>query len=99
MSKLPSRRAEAIVGLIPEEAAKEITRRAHADQIDTRRMKLLIDQTVHPIVPLIRVLAEACDGDAGEYIHWGATTQDIMDTANVCKSKRRLKSSSDGWTR
>ena len=44
----------------------------------------------HPIVPVIRVLAEACDGDAGEYVHWGATTQDIMDTANVLQIRNAV---------
>ncbi len=82
--------AEAEVGLIPASAAAEIARRARADRLDTARIKQLIDQTVHPIVPLIRVLAEACDGDAGEYIHWGATTQDIMDTALVLQVKETI---------
>lgn len=84
-------RAEAAVGLIPGSAAKEIALRARAAELDTARIKHLIDQTVHPIVPLIRVLAEACDGDAGEYVHWGATTQDIMDTANVLQVKAAVE--------
>lgn len=83
-------RAEAAVGLIPAAAAEEIALRAQAAKMDTARIKQLIDQTVHPIVPLIRVLAEACDGDAGEYVHWGATTQDIMDTANVLQIKAAI---------
>jgi len=82
--------AEAEIGVIPAYAAEEITRRARADQLDTVRIKQLVDQTVHPIVPLIRVLKEACDGDAGEYIHWGATTQDIMDTAMVLQVKEAI---------
>ena len=82
--------AEAEIGVIPADAAEEITRRARADQLDTVRIKQLVDQTVHPIVPLIRVLKEACDGDAGEYIHWGATTQDIMDTAMVLQVKEAI---------
>ncbi|HZQ06103.1 MAG TPA: adenylosuccinate lyase [Anaerolineae bacterium] len=82
--------AEAELGVIPQAAALEITRKARAENLDTARIKKLIDQTVHPIVPLIRVLAEACEGDAGEYIHWGATTQDIMDTANVLQMKQAL---------
>jgi 3-carboxy-cis,cis-muconate cycloisomerase len=78
---------EAELGLIPAYAAAEIARRARAETLDTQRIKALIDQTVHPIVPLIRILAEACADDAGEYIHWGATTQDIMDTAIVLQLK------------
>ena len=79
--------AEAELGIIPAGAAQEIARCAVAGDLDISRMKHLIDQTVHPIVPLIRVLQEACSGDAGEYIHWGATTQDIMDTAMILQAK------------
>jgi len=82
--------AEAEIGLIPAYAAEEIIHCARAEALDTGRIKQLIDQTVHPIVPLIRVLAETCAGDAGEYIHWGATTQDIMDTANVLQLKEAI---------
>src|SRR5919108_6336547 len=72
--------SEAELGLIPVEAAAEVSRRARVDQLDLERMKHLVDETVHPLMPLIRVLQAACLGEAGEYIHWGATTQDIMDT-------------------
>ena len=82
--------AEADLGLIPSPAAAEIARRAVAGQLDWARLKQLIDQTVHPIVPLIKVLQQACEGDAGEYIHWGATTQDIMDTAVILQLKEAL---------
>jgi adenylosuccinate lyase len=50
-------------------------------------MKREVDHTLHPIVPLIRAFKAMCDGDAGEYIHWGATTQDVMDTAVVLQLK------------
>ncbi|MGW8250734.1 MAG: adenylosuccinate lyase, partial [Anaerolineales bacterium] len=79
--------AQAELGIIPQGAAEEIARSARADQIDTHRMKELVDQTVHPIVPLIRVFKDACQGEAGEYIHWGATTQDIMDTGMALQIK------------
>lgn len=78
---------QAELGIIPRDAAEEIARSARAEGLDSDRLKLLIDQTVHPIVPLIRVLKDACQGEAGEYIHWGATTQDIMDTALVLQIK------------
>ena len=42
-----------------------------------------IASTTHPLVPAIRALAALCDGDAGEYVHYGATTQDVMDTGLV----------------
>ena len=82
--------AEAEIGLVPVYAADEISRRARAEKLDTEHIKLLVDQTVHPIVPLIRVLQKACAGDAGEYIHWGATTQDITDTGMVLQIKQAI---------
>ena len=82
--------AEAEIGIIPMYASDEISRRARGETLDIVRIKLLVDQTVHPIVPLIRVLQEACDGDAGEYIHWGATTQDITDTGMVLQIKQAI---------
>jgi 3-carboxy-cis,cis-muconate cycloisomerase len=79
--------AEAEIGVIPQEAAEEIARKGKAELIDTGWMKREIDRTLHPIVPLIRAFKAVCEGDAGEYIHWGATTQDIMDTAVVLQIK------------
>ena len=79
--------AEAEIGVIPRQAAEEIARKGRAELIDTAWMKSEIDYTLHPIVPLIRAFKAICDGDAGEYIHWGATTQDIMDTALVLQLK------------
>jgi 3-carboxy-cis,cis-muconate cycloisomerase len=91
--------AEAELGIVPGEAAREIARAARAETLDSNRLKLLVDQTVHPIVPLIRVLKDACQGDAGEYIHWGATTQDIMDTAMVLQVKEAQAILSDRTAR
>jgi adenylosuccinate lyase len=75
--------AEADLGIVPQAAADEIARQARAENIDADWMKREIDHTLHPIVPLIRALKAVCSREAGEWIHWGATTQDIMDTALV----------------
>ena len=76
-------RGQARAGLIPEAAAEEITRRARAEMMDTESIKRGIDKTVHPLVSVVWQLAECCAGDAGGYVHWGATTQDVMDTAII----------------
>lgn len=83
-------KAEAEIGVIPPAAAEEIARKGRAELIDTIYMKQQVDHTLHPIVPLIRAFKNVCEGDAGEYIHWGATTQDIMDTALVLQIKDAL---------
>ena len=83
-------RAEAAVGLIPKEAADEITRKAQAQLMDTTKIKDGIDKTIHPLVSMIWQLSEICDGNAGKYVHWGATTQDVMDTALILQIKDAL---------
>lgn len=80
-------KAEAQLGVIPRYAADEITRKAHIRYLDIAEIKKGIDITHHYIVPTIRALQAVCEGDAGEYIHWGATTQDIMDTGFVLQLK------------
>lgn len=71
------------LGIIPAQAAFEIIKKAKAELLDFQEMKKQIDKTGHPIVPLLRVLKAVCEGNAGEYVHWGATTQDIMDTGMI----------------
>ncbi len=80
-------RAEASVGLVPADAATEITRKAQASLMDTGAIKKGVDKTVHPLVSVIWQLSEHCEGEAGKYVHWGATTQDAMDTAIVLQLK------------
>lgn len=80
-------RAEAKVGLIPIKAADEITRKAQAQLMNTTKIKEGIDKTIHPLVSMIWQLSELCEGDAGKYVHWGATTQDVMDTALILQIK------------
>jgi 3-carboxy-cis,cis-muconate cycloisomerase len=81
-------RAEARLGIIPHEAAREISQKALARHLDMAQLQRQIQVTGQIIVPLVRVLAAACEGDAGQYVHWGATTQDIMDTGVVLQLRQ-----------
>jgi 3-carboxy-cis,cis-muconate cycloisomerase len=76
-------RTQANLGIIPEEAAVEIKRRADVEIIDFESLRQGTNLVGYPILPLIRQLAGKCEGEAGRFVHWGATTQDIMDTGNV----------------
>ena len=76
-------RAEAKLGIIPKKHAREITRKARVELIDMEEMKRQLFHTHHPIMALIRGFQKACSPQAWEFIHWGATTQDIMDTGAV----------------
>ena len=80
-------RAEAQVGLIPAEAAAEISRKARVELLDIEAIRQGITTTTHELVPLVRQLAALCEGEAGRYVHWGATTQDITDTGLMLQVK------------
>ena len=82
-------RAEASVGVIPKDAAAAIARKARAEAIDVAKLKAETDLVGYPIVGVVHQLAALC-GEAGRYLHWGATTQDIMDTATVLQIRDAL---------
>ena len=82
--------AEARVGVIPKDAAAAIKKLARADAIDVAKLKAETDLVGYPIVGVVHQLAKQC-GDAGRYVHWGATTQDIMDTATVLQIRAALE--------
>lgn len=71
------------VGNIPKGAADEITRKASINYVKVERVKEIELETRHDIMAVTRALAEVCSGDAGKYIHLGATSYDIVDTANA----------------
>jgi len=83
-------KAEARVGVIPAEAADEIARRADAGALDVELLRKETDLVGYPILPVVHQLVKQC-GDAGRYVHWGATTQDIMDTAVVLQMRDALR--------
>ena len=82
-------RAEARCGVIPVEAAEVIARESKLEKIDFDHMRRETDIVGYPILPLVHQLVDMC-GEAGRYVHWGATTQDIMDTANVLQIRDAL---------
>ena len=81
--------AEAEVGVIPSSAAQRIGQEARAELYDLEALRHGIAESQHPLVPLIRALATRC-GEDGAYVHWGATTQDIMDTGMVLQVRAAL---------
>ena len=82
-------RAQGRCGVIPAEAAHEIAQRCSLDALDFELLRKETDIVGYPILPLVHQLVKQC-GDAGRYIHWGATTQDIMDTATVLQLRDAL---------
>lgn len=80
-------RSEAKLGIIPREAAEEITKKSKVENMNLESMGKEITEISHPIVPMVRQLTDVCENGYGQYVHWGATTQDIMDSANVLQLK------------
>jgi adenylosuccinate lyase/3-carboxy-cis,cis-muconate cycloisomerase len=81
--------AEAEVGVIPSGAAARIAAEADASLYDLDELRAGIEESDHPLVPLVRALVARC-GDAGRYVHWGATTQDVIDTGAVLQIRAVL---------
>ena len=76
-------RAHAKVGNIPKSAADEISKKASTKYVKVERVTKIEAETKHDIMAITRALAEQCSGDAGKYIHLGATSYDIVDSANA----------------
>ncbi|MGF7117546.1 adenylosuccinate lyase [Methanobacterium oryzae] len=74
-------KAEAEINLIPKEAAEEISSKASTKYVTVERVAEIEKETNHDIASIVKALAEVCDGDAGEYVHFGATSNDIIDTS------------------
>ena len=81
-------RAQAELGIIPQYAADEITRKARFENLNMDNIRQGLERTGHPLVPMVWELDRICEGDAGGYIHWGATTQNIRQTGQLQNVRR-----------
>lgn len=75
-------RVQGDMGMIPDWAAARITQVAQLDVIGHDALVADITRTMAPVLSLTRLLARAA-GDAGDYVHWGATTQNVMQTGRI----------------
>ncbi len=81
--------AQGRAGVIPKEHADTIAAKAPQVALDRAQLKEEAENVGYPILGLVRQLSAAV-GEAGRYVHWGATTQDIMDTAVVLQVRDGL---------
>ena len=81
-------KAQASQGIIPVWAASKIEESAKIELLDLDRIHDGLDKTGHPLVPIIWELDRVCGEEAGGYIHWGATTQNITQTGKLLVVKR-----------
>lgn len=82
---------QASLGIIPGEASEAIAQGAAALRVDQSRLQAGIERGGVPTIDLIQQLREQVGGEAAAYVHWGATTQDIMDTALILQSRAALE--------
>lgn len=83
--------AQAELGMIPQEAAAEIARKARVELVDLVAIGAGISEIAHSLVPALRALEHLCEGNLGEYIHYGTTTQDIIDTGLMLQMRAAWK--------
>jgi len=78
------------LGIIPQEAADEIVSKCDITNIDMEKLRAQTERIGYPILGVVSQLNALCRDKLGEYCHWGATTQDITDTATVMQIREGL---------
>ncbi|HEX6740093.1 MAG TPA: lyase family protein, partial [Vicinamibacteria bacterium] len=78
---------EADLGLVPRSAAREIVKKAQVELLDLPAMKRDFDATWNPIVPLVDALRRVLRPSAARWVHWGATSKNILDTGAALQIK------------
>ncbi len=78
------------LGIIPKAAASEINSRAKLDLLDLSQLQAEYDTNRNSLIPIIKGLRQACSEKHGEYVHYGATTQDVLDTSEILEIKDTL---------
>jgi 3-carboxy-cis,cis-muconate cycloisomerase len=78
------------LGIIPQEAADEIVSKCHISNIDMDKLRDQTERIGYPILGVVSQLNALCRDNLGEYCHWGATTQDMTDTATVMQIRQGL---------
>jgi 3-carboxy-cis,cis-muconate cycloisomerase len=83
-------RVQARLGIIPQEAADEIVAACDIGKIDMVKLRAQTERIGYPVLGVVSQINAACRDRLGEYCHWGATTQDITDTATVLQIREAL---------
>src|SRR5689334_24052450 len=83
-------RAQARLKIIPQEACDEILKHVKVEQYDIARLKSETERIGYPVLPVVAQLVKLCKDGLGEWCHWGATTQDITDSATIMQIREGL---------
>ncbi|HZR74412.1 3-carboxy-cis,cis-muconate cycloisomerase [Bradyrhizobium sp.] len=79
-------RAESAVGIVPAKSAAAITKACKADALDVAALAEAATRSGNLAIPLVKALTTEVakkDKEAARYVHWGATSQDVIDTATM----------------
>lgn len=79
---------QAEMGIIPREASVEIEAKARVEYVDLHAIAAGMATAKHSLVPALRALQELCGPQHGEWLHYGPTTQDVIDTGTVLQLKQ-----------
>lgn len=83
-------KAHSAVGTIPKKDADIISKKANLDYVSVKRVKEIESEINHDVMAIVKALSEQC-GDSGKYIHLGATSADITDTALALQFREFIK--------
>src|SRR5499433_3807567 len=83
-------RAQARLGIIPQNACDEILKHCDVAQFDIAKIKTQTERIGYPVLPVVQQLVALCRDGLGEWCHWGATTQDITDSATIMQIREAL---------
>lgn len=83
-------KAQAALGLIPQGADDQIAEASKIENLDLDAMKIAFDKVGFPILPFVAQLNKACDPKTARWVHYGATTQDILDTGTVLQMREAI---------
>lgn len=84
-------KAQVKLGIIPKGVDLVLQKVAKVSNLDKKSMKEHFDKVGFPILPFVKQLNKICDPDTARWVHYGATTQDILDTGMVLQMKQGLK--------
>src|SRR5690606_30262166 len=83
-------KVQGVLGVIPASAAAQISTGIEQLSVDFAALQVGLENDGFPIIDLVRQIRAQVGGEAGAYVHWGATTQDIMDTAFILQARAAL---------
>jgi 3-carboxy-cis,cis-muconate cycloisomerase len=84
-------RACATAGLIPDSAAEAIAAVCRPERFDVGEIGRAAADTAQPVVPLVAAIRAQLDGESARHVHFGATSQDVLDTAAMLVARRATR--------